>query len=981
MDMVDSLTTNMNKPFGLFCKGKILKGRAAVFFGLWRVLVVLSFLVVASFAQGESTFAYNANYYIADDGKVQLFSDYGKSVYSTWPVPFVFYSNGLDVIPSLKIEKGFHLEWTELDSVKVSTSTSVIVYSKKNGYTGLFMQDFVKEVKEDASVKLYYSILPDSLVKLNLHVANKGTIPLILKELNREMELAGGSVDSMPLAPDFSIAYNAPSGYSLDSLYMYFYVDFDENAYNGSGKDFYAAPSHAALMALDSLRFTMNVSSEKVSLKEVLKKAMKILRDDGRNSLDGITFKLEFFSLSHLRSHSFVFTKDLDNTFYDEGWVDTIYAERNVRNFPRVYRTDACFDGWTIESRSLGGRLFKNTEFNMSLIKYDGEIFVMKPLWIEGDDCTSETVSLKAERGYLKLLQVVSSDTIVRELKSSLEIPRSERGLPFVVLAEGDSAFALEGSISYKGSENKFVENGETIRLGEPAVLGAHFALALDPEPLRIDVASGLEVSGNAVRLRYKTGEMNILRKIMMRIVVEGESGIILDSMLVDSARTTSLEGEWALLPAPVGEYKVTASLYHDRDSTSFVDSLKVASEVTVPANSWVMLSLASVDMKKMDWDADQVIYRWDESYGGAEFYQYRRVKKNDSVDDLEGVWFNTLEGYSLKLKTEKFEEASFAWELENENSGWNLVANPHGYYIDLGTKSAGDSVEFWRWNPQTREYEKPHVLAPYEAVWARVDRHVSWRLSGKPVFDASKWESQNVLARRTLLKPTASESEGWELRVVLSDKNGRRDSWNYVGVSSAPDAWEEPPSAMGDHVSLSIIDGAAALAKSVLQKSNSDVYEWDVELSASNERNGYVSVEGLDALASMGLRVFVTVAGQTSEVSEGDSLKVKLAPVPQKATIRVAKEPRKVVSYALGSLKARFASGMISVEADVGNGLAGGVAKVDVVDIHGNVIASSSFYAKEGLNSTEMRVSNAGIYIVRVKLAGRSLVSKVVAQ
>ena len=153
--------------------------------------------------------------------------------------------------------------------------------------------------------------------------------------------------------------------------------------------------------------------------------------------------------------------------------------------------------------------------------------------------------------------------------------------------------------------------------------------------------------------------------------------------------------GEWRLVPAPVGEYVVEAKVFHDLDSARYVDTLRVAGEMAIDTGAWAMVSLSGVDMEKLKWDDDQLFYHWDESYGGAEFLQYRRLKRGSKPSAVDGYWYNSLEGRALSLAGETAGEAAFAWELDSLNSGWNLVANPHGYYVDLHADVAGDSVQF----------------------------------------------------------------------------------------------------------------------------------------------------------------------------------------------------------------------------------------------------------------------------------------------
>lgn len=926
-------------------------------------LVALLFGVGASsaFAKNAASPKFSVEYNVVDDHGVSMpFDKYGRTIYSFWPVPDTVYADGFDVVPLMSSENELGMRWMNLDSVMVKTPSYVTSYVFEKGKTGFSLQNFVRGVKEDGTISLFFTAHEEKPVVMNLFVANEGSLPITISIPAGKINLAKGASDTIPPATKLWVTPKTGVGEVFDSLYVFFSVVFDKDAYRSGGKESYAMPSQAALDALDSLRFYQSVRRNEINLEKQLKQAVKILEDEGFVDIAALSFRLEFFPSSHKWLYSFVFDKDLDSTFYDDSWVDSLEIQSYENSFPRVYRNGACFNGWSVETRSLGGRLYKSSDFNMALLMNEDEHLDLVPLWNYGPECRSVTVRDNAEHGHFELLQVVSGDTVVRELKDSLRVPFSTRGIPFIVRAVPDSAFEVEGAL------------GGKLYVREDTYLHSRFVPAPDPEPLKI-VSSGLEVSGNAVRLRFETGEMNIFRKIGIRIVIAGENGTIVDSMLVDSVETTVFRGEWSYYPVPVGDFRVVARVFHDRGSGSFVDSFSVANELALDSGAWSMVSLADVNLQKLEWDDDQLFYHWDESYGGAEFWQYRRLRKEDKPAPVDGYWYSSLEGRPLELLSETSRKAAFTWKLDSLNSGWNLVSNPHGYYVDLNASAAGDSVEFWRWNSKTREYEMPKVLAPYEAVWARVERPVSWNLDGVPVFDTTLWKP---LPRPVLTK--MGPSDGWNFRMVLSDGKGKMDSWNVLGVASEERISYEPPEAMGNRVNLSVVQGKNYLARSILQESSSMEYEWTLEMDASGSRSGFISVEDADLLWKQGFRVFVTIDGETSELKGGDSLKVKLSASPKKFQVRVAKEAKKPASYSFDRLRVSQVSGSLVVEFDAGDGLSGKSSRLELLDMTGKRLKSKAFSAQNGLNVEKLDGLAPGLYIVRVLVGHRQLLSKV---
>ena len=133
----------------------------------------------------------------------------------------------------------------------------------------------------------------------------------------------------------------------------------------------------------------------------------------------------------------------------------------------------------------------------------------------------------------------------------------------------------------------------------------------------------------------------------------------------------------------------------------------------------------------------------------------------------------------------------------------------------------------------------------------------------------------------------------------------------------------EEPPAGMGNRVNLSIVDAGRRLAKSV-KALGEDAYEWNVELSATSARVGYLKFAGIDGILASGLRVFVTVDGVTTEMHDGEKLQVMLSTTAKSANIRVAKSARKVVASTLQGLRISQNAGILQVLFDASAGLNG---------------------------------------------------------
>ena len=295
-------------------------------------------------------------------------------------------------------------------------------------------------------------------------------------------------------------------------------------------------------------------------------------------------------------------------------------------------------------------------------------------------------------------------------------------------------------------------------------------------------------------------------------------------------------------------------------------------------------------------------------------------------------------------------------------------------------------AVEFWRWDPIGSKYDPATILAPYEAVWVKVnkpDEISEWNLSADPYFgNLVNADGENVpiksLNKKLVLAKAAGKS-GWALQLKLSDARGKMDDWNVLGAGKVASRSEEPPVGMGSRVNLSIMESGKRFAKSVKSISGG-AYDWNVELSATSDRMGFLEIAGLDDLASKDLSVYVTVDGKTTKMVDGTPLKVMLSTTPKVANVHVGTAPKVVLARTLDGLKAVQSGTMLQVGFNAGAGLAGSAVRVDIVDLKGHVVRTVSAKTLAGANSVAVETPKPGVYMLRVRAgnvggAGRLMV------
>ena len=492
-----------------------------------------------------------------------------------------------------------------------------------------------------------------------------------------------------------------------------------------------------------------------------------------------------------------------------------------------------------------------------------------------------------------------------------------------------------------------------------------------------------IETSGQAVRLTFEA--QNVDSQTVAYIKVVGENGPIVDAEIPKSVIDG---GVWEMTPAPMGKFTVELVLDDQVRKVTFEGDFEVASEIVVQPESWQMVSLAALNKAVAEGDDDASFFWWDERNPVGDYWQYRAFTGGD-VEPTRGFWYGTAAGKPLVLREATgSKDSEIVWELDSLYSGWNLMANPYGWYVDLtkGASDDGSKLSFWRWNPVTSNYDPVEVIGPYEAVWVKVPHALTWKGPAAPVFGISeKALDRDSVARESLkkkiLQKGGQNENGWNIVATLSDEYGKKDSWNVLGAGKA-ESIEEPPAGMGNRVSLSIREQGthgkkvAKLAKSV--KPVAEEYNWTMDVSASTARDGKLSFEGVGELNRLGLKLFVTADGLTTEVSEGKSVNVALAKTANQVNVRVAASNVVASAAKISNLRATVVGENLQVAFNAPESFAGARLKVQLVDINGKISAAYEDKSVAGGNLLSMKAPKAGLYLLRVTVAGHQASRKV---
>ena len=494
--------------------------------------------------------------------------------------------------------------------------------------------------------------------------------------------------------------------------------------------------------------------------------------------------------------------------------------------------------------------------------------------------------------------------------------------------------------------------------------------------PLKI-VRPQFAQTGRAIRLSFESSAYDSRRRVSSHLqILDKRTGrVVVDSLLGDSlASAFGASLEFRLEQA--GEYIAALSMGDSKEYDLYSETFTVVPAIGGEPNTWYMVSLASVDKSSFHWNDDQHLYWWDDGDTG-DFWRYKKLEKGDTLVGNRGFWYSSLKGEPLVLRAENDDKMTVEWLLDSSYTGWNLISNPYGWRIDLFSENPGmvegdfgSETVFWRYNPKTYDYEETRYLEPYEAAWVKVSKMMTWKASTTPVFLEAQEDDENqsfVENEKSLAK--AESRNGWCLQLVLSDRNGRRDAGNTLGVASHPFVVDEPPASMGERVNLSIVEDGRLLAKSVRSAGNAQ--EWTLRLDASDERAGYISVNGAEKLSALGKHVYVTVDGATTELKAGDSLQVSLGKSAKNATVRVTDEAKAYAKASLGALHTVRSGNRLQVSFNASGNLEGKMARVDILDLKGRVLATRSVLVHGGTANLSMDVPGSGLYVVRARAQG----------
>ena len=604
---------------------------------------------------------------------------------------------------------------------------------------------------------------------------------------------------------------------------------------------------------------------------------------------------------------------------------------------------DQCFAGWKGELTNVTSDMTLEPEYKLCAVS-SSSVAQSSSSVVASSSSEATPASSNAESS--SSIETNSSSAVVQS-SSSVETNSSS-----AVVQSSSSVETYSSSATVQSSSSKAGSSSSQKSLYEIA-------------------APKVKQDGSALRMVLDDSTAKISDKVDCHIQVVSDAGIYLDTVVAGKVIDKAKNGTWRLDPAPAGEYSVNFTFTDGEESVTYKKMFSTPKQKNLVMHSWQTLSMYAFCQNGTDnCVSDKAsVYWWDETDPVGDYWQYRKYSVKDKFDSTRGYWYGPVDNEPLvmSLKTPD-SNAEIVWNLENKYSGWNLVANPYGWYVKLPQQ---DGVRFAKWDSDASEYVPTDTLGPYEAVWVQTDKSRTLRIPLKAVIVLED-------EKKSLSKSAASDD--WNLRVVLSDNNGKRDSWNELAVGSAK-SLSEPPAGMGDRVNLSIVEGKKRFAKSV--KQNSDNLEWNLEASATTPRAGRLSFVGLERVLAKGLRVYATVGDEMFEVTNDKPLDVQLSSKAKNVSVRVSKGAvtANIAKNWLSGFRVNQTSNVLNVGFDAASELAGANVKVSIVGIDGRVVATNRGVANAGSNVVSMKKPKLGIYFVRVRVGSQSATTRIMVR
>ncbi|HLP41775.1 MAG TPA: hypothetical protein VK465_09735, partial [Fibrobacteria bacterium] len=350
-----------------------------------------------------------------------------------------------------------------------------------------------------------------------------------------------------------------------------------------------------------------------------------------------------------------------------------------------------------------------------------------------------------------------------------------------------------------------------------------------------------------------------------------------------------------ALHPLADGPYTLAVKA-EDQDGlrqdswTTAAFSISGATTLALDSALWHMIGVPQAQLPASAFGEGATLASWDETGDdGQPLSRYASGRAVEALRRGKGYWVRPARPVTLTAAQKDLSSGAFTLKLTRAKQGWNQVANPYPYWVDV----SASRLTFWEWDAKRRDLvNAKSLLKPWAAYWVLAPRDTTLILPDQPWFPAAEALAKSARAAGTpgSTGVTFANPGDWSARLSLR-AGAYHDAANLFGVRGARGAYRAGSVAsradaapgdralpdapkFGDYLALhfektavtEVMAGAAqGYATDFRDSLNREEEWWDfsVEDAGTGETQAFLSPEGLEPLHAAGLKVFLVRRGE----------------------------------------------------------------------------------------------------------------------
>lgn len=724
-------------------------------------------------------------------------------------------------------------------------------------------------------------------------------------------------------------------GYELDSLYLYKYSDSKTKPF---------------------------ISGTEISVSEPMRVNASVISTTGApNPIYSITYNIPFEPVN-----------DTTPTLFTTNDIDTLYGlDKTIQHFSPLVKAHYDFNYWKIYCSEKGtcsqSGFLTDTIISDHLgylpVQFEGNI-TLEPVFTPAQAQTFIEIELEeTENGHLVLL---NNNREILSKSGKIKFPIvNDIFPPFSFKPMADSCFELSSaSINYIQSQYS-----QPIDINSTSDLPSYyesFSISTQFSKMILGFASHeFTQKGGALSYLGTLDEIKANEEVSVTISIQDKTGAVIDSIEYVPVQTNDLVS-MKKLNLPLGDLSLIVSMKVANTVISKQYDFFVDTALQFLPSSWQMISLSNISPSYKK-SRDESLFAWNDTTSLGDYWQYQELFSMDQINPSQGYWYQAVNGKSIPLKMDTTSidpHTMISWDLVAGKTGWNMIANPYHWPINLNAPYDDDFIAFWKWNDSLGAYDRVNDIEANSAVWVHVTENMRWETYADPFT-----QTNSIIYKTSSNKVSSINPENWRLQIKLSNNLGKEDAYNIIGVGTMPSVLEEPPQGMGSFVNLSILNNNEKLAQNIIS-SKSSLWSWDILLSSSDNNDAELKIEGINTLTSMGYRVALALNNEVIELTDETPIAVHLKQAESKATITVMPAETFSIAKKIDQLNYHKQGSIWSVQFNAGLTFNKSKAIISLHNINGEKISQATTNVHIGSNEVFLNGADfAGVAIMNITI------------